>query len=515
MRVFEAVLAALADHGFTPDRDRHPADLAVRARLGAGRAGRRAARRRLALPRRHRGLRPVPARRARGARRAAHRRGRLGRARARRRTPPARGRRASCPGSATTCTRTATRARRGCFEIAREEGLFGPHLALFEAIGRVHPEVLGKTLPLNGAGVCGAALADLGLPLELLRGFALLARTAGLIGQLAEELRHPVANDIFLSVDLNNRPVDPDPLPAPRSPASQAMDRRSADAAGHRGQHHRARRSSAGAPPTTTRTRELLTGLVQHLHDFAREVRLTEAEWMAAIQWLKRTGQISDEKREEFILASDVLGLSMLVVQMNHRFDAAATPATVLGPFHIDGSPELDYAADMSEGLPGVPLYVSGTVRSLDGYADRRGGARRVAGRRGRRLRGPAPGRGGPAAREVHRPRGRHLLRPDHRAQGLLDPDGRPGRRADRADRHQPLPPGARALPAQRARLPAADHAPVRGGCASTSTATSSSAPSRSWSSATSTTSPGRRRTAAPATVPWASATYDFVLQPT
>ncbi|TWF81903.1 citrate synthase [Pseudonocardia hierapolitana] len=96
-------------------------------------------------------------------------------------------------------------------QIAREEGLFGPHLSLFAAIGRVHPEVLGRTLPLNGAGVCGAALADLGLPLELLRGFALLARTAGLIGQLAEELRHPVANDIFLSVDLNNRSVAPDP----------------------------------------------------------------------------------------------------------------------------------------------------------------------------------------------------------------------------------------------------------------------------------------------------------------
>jgi citrate synthase len=97
------------------------------------------------------------------------------------------------------------------FEIAAEEGLRGPHLELFAAIGRVHPRVLGKTLPLNGAGVCGAALADLGLPLELLRGFALLARTAGLIGQLAEELRHPVANDIFLSVDLNNRSVAPDP----------------------------------------------------------------------------------------------------------------------------------------------------------------------------------------------------------------------------------------------------------------------------------------------------------------
>jgi citrate synthase len=95
--------------------------------------------------------------------------------------------------------------------IATEEGLFGPHLSLFAAIGRVHPRVLGKTLPLNGAGVCGAALADLGLPLELLRGFALLARTAGLIGQLAEELRNPVGNDIFLSVDLNNRSVPPEP----------------------------------------------------------------------------------------------------------------------------------------------------------------------------------------------------------------------------------------------------------------------------------------------------------------
>ncbi|MFD5826353.1 citryl-CoA lyase [Lentzea sp. NPDC060358] len=95
------------------------------------------------------------------------------------------------------------------FQIAEEEGLTGPHLSLFAAIGRVHPRVLGKTLPLNGAGTCGAALADLGLPLELLRGFALLARTAGLIGQLAEELRHPVANDIFLSVDSNTRSVAP------------------------------------------------------------------------------------------------------------------------------------------------------------------------------------------------------------------------------------------------------------------------------------------------------------------
>jgi hydroxyquinol 1,2-dioxygenase len=115
------------------------------------------------------------------------------------------------------------------------------------------------------------------------------------------------------------------------------------------------------------RTAEVMTALVRHLHAFAREVRLSETEWMAAIRWLTETGRISDEKREEFILASDVLGLSMLVVQMNHAFDAKATPATVLGPFHIDGSPEQEFGGDMSDGLAGTPLYVTGTVRGLDG----------------------------------------------------------------------------------------------------------------------------------------------------
>jgi hydroxyquinol 1,2-dioxygenase len=115
------------------------------------------------------------------------------------------------------------------------------------------------------------------------------------------------------------------------------------------------------------RSAELLSALVRHVHDFAREVRLTEDEWMAAVQWLNRTGQLSDDKRQEFILASDVLGLSMLVVQMNHQLDPRATPATVLGPFHIEGSPELAYGADMSQGLPGTPLVISGVVTDLDG----------------------------------------------------------------------------------------------------------------------------------------------------
>ncbi|MEU4563580.1 citryl-CoA lyase [Actinoplanes sp. NPDC023936] len=87
--------------------------------------------------------------------------------------------------------------------IATEEGLYGPHLRLFEAIGRVHPQVLHRRLPLNGAGVCGAALADLGLPVDLLRGFALLARAAGLLGQIAEERRRPIADQIYRTVDRN------------------------------------------------------------------------------------------------------------------------------------------------------------------------------------------------------------------------------------------------------------------------------------------------------------------------
>jgi citrate synthase len=94
--------------------------------------------------------------------------------------------------------------------IAEGEGLRGPHLRLFEAIGRVHSTVLGRTLPLNGAGVCGAALADLGLPVEMLRGFALLARAAGLLGQLAEERRRPIAMDMYLDIDRNAVYVEKD-----------------------------------------------------------------------------------------------------------------------------------------------------------------------------------------------------------------------------------------------------------------------------------------------------------------
>ena len=89
------------------------------------------------------------------------------------------------------------------FQLARDNDCFGPHLELFAAIGRAHPGVLGRTLPLNGAGVCGAVLADIDVPRSVIRGIALLARCAGLLGHLAEEVADPIANDIYMSVDRN------------------------------------------------------------------------------------------------------------------------------------------------------------------------------------------------------------------------------------------------------------------------------------------------------------------------
>jgi len=96
--------------------------------------------------------------------------------------------------------------------LAREHEQFGPHLELFSAIGRTHPEILGRSLPLNGAGVCGAVLADAGLPMGVMRGFALLARCAGLLGQIAEEIEDPIANDMYMTIDRNT-----DYQPPPRS----------------------------------------------------------------------------------------------------------------------------------------------------------------------------------------------------------------------------------------------------------------------------------------------------------
>jgi hydroxyquinol 1,2-dioxygenase len=115
------------------------------------------------------------------------------------------------------------------------------------------------------------------------------------------------------------------------------------------------------------RLRAIMTSLVKHIHAFVRDIEPTEAEWATAIDWLTRTGKICSDKRQEFILFSDVLGVSMLVDAINHRLATGATPTTVTGPFHIHGSPEFADGANMAEGAPGVPCFVSGVVRDLDG----------------------------------------------------------------------------------------------------------------------------------------------------
>lgn len=115
------------------------------------------------------------------------------------------------------------------------------------------------------------------------------------------------------------------------------------------------------------RLKQIMTSLVRHLHDFAREVKLTEDEWFQGIEFLTRCGHITDEKRQEFILLSDVLGLSMLVVAQNHDKPAGCTEATVFGPFHVEGAPEYALGADIANGAPGTPCLVRGTVRGSGG----------------------------------------------------------------------------------------------------------------------------------------------------
>ncbi|WP_218511331.1 intradiol ring-cleavage dioxygenase [Variovorax sp. dw_308] len=115
------------------------------------------------------------------------------------------------------------------------------------------------------------------------------------------------------------------------------------------------------------RLKRILTSLVRHLHDFAREVELTEAEWMKGIEFLTATGQKCDATRQEFILLSDTLGLSMLTVALNHDKPVGATEATVFGPFHVAGAPHYENGGDVGNGASGEPSVVRGTVRSLDG----------------------------------------------------------------------------------------------------------------------------------------------------
>jgi hydroxyquinol 1,2-dioxygenase len=121
----------------------------------------------------------------------------------------------------------------------------------------------------------------------------------------------------------------------------------------------------AGAPDP--RTRQVTQSLVTHLHAFVRDVEPSFAEWEQAIGFLTRIGQMCDAKRQEFILLSDTLGVSMLVDAINHRMPEGATPTTVLGPFYVADAPELPLGAEVARAMTGERLHVSGQVTSAGG----------------------------------------------------------------------------------------------------------------------------------------------------
>ena len=120
---------------------------------------------------------------------------------------------------------------------------------------------------------------------------------------------------------------------------------------------------------TDPRLRQVMQSLVRHLHAFVRDVRLTEQEWTTAIGFLTATGRICDDRRQEFILLSDVLGASMQTVAVNNEAYEDATEATVFGPFFVEDSPEIARGADMAGGATGMPCWVEGTVTDTEGTA--------------------------------------------------------------------------------------------------------------------------------------------------
>jgi hydroxyquinol 1,2-dioxygenase len=115
------------------------------------------------------------------------------------------------------------------------------------------------------------------------------------------------------------------------------------------------------------RLKQLMQALVKHLHAFIRDVRLTEAEWNQAIEFLTAVGHITDDRRQEFILLSDVLGASMQTINVNNEAYGDATGATVFGPFFVDDAPEIPLGGDIAGEAPGQPCWVEGTVTDTDG----------------------------------------------------------------------------------------------------------------------------------------------------
>jgi hydroxyquinol 1,2-dioxygenase len=118
---------------------------------------------------------------------------------------------------------------------------------------------------------------------------------------------------------------------------------------------------------TSERFQQVMQSLIWHLHAFVKEMHLTEDEWFKGIEFLTRIGHITDDKRQEFILLSDVLGVSMLVIALNHNESVKATASTVLGPFFFGNSPHFENGDDIANGASGEPCFMSGRVLSTSG----------------------------------------------------------------------------------------------------------------------------------------------------
>lgn len=112
------------------------------------------------------------------------------------------------------------------------------------------------------------------------------------------------------------------------------------------------------------RLKQLMQSLVRHLHAFVQEVRLTEEKWNTAIEFLTQVGHITDDRRQEFILLSDVLGLSMQTIAVNNQ---TYKDSTVFGPFLVDDAREAPIGGDIAGGAPGQPCWVEGTVTDTNG----------------------------------------------------------------------------------------------------------------------------------------------------
>jgi alcohol dehydrogenase class IV/protocatechuate 3,4-dioxygenase beta subunit len=255
---------------------------------------------------------------------------------------------------------------------AQTHAIMLPYVLAFNAPGA--PDAAGRIGQALGsedpAGTLQALAARLGLPRGL-RDIGLreeqLAEAARLIEPVVPA-DNPVPAGPAALLALLRQAWAGDPagsaVPAVRGPAS----------AGPAGAVQAAREEAVTAEVLASfggaaapRYQEIMQSLVRHLHAFAREVRLTEAEWQQGIEFLTRAGHITDDRRQEFILLSDVLGLSMMTVAINAPASAGATESTVVGPFFVTGSPEIPLGGDITGAAKGRPCYVSGSVHGTGG----------------------------------------------------------------------------------------------------------------------------------------------------